>query len=104
MQVGISIYIHLSTYTDRYTDDMNTDMDVDVHITQVKNIDKFKVGLSKFVKTSFTSRILSYLPTCILGWKAQGYLLGNLIDGSYPLGSTSCVRENYSRNPGTRQK
>lgn len=75
MQAG---YLFLSIYLDKYTDnidamniDLNIDMNTAIDIFQVKNVNKFMVGIDKFMKTTFTCRKLSYLPTFILGWKVQ---------------------------------
>lgn len=59
------IYLYLSIYLDIHTDDidaMNIDLNIDIGISQVKNINKFEAGTDKFIKTSFTSSVLYYLP------------------------------------------
>lgn len=43
-------------------DAMNIDINIDICISQVKNINKFKAGTDKFMKTSFTSSVLYSLP------------------------------------------
>lgn len=61
-------YLYLSIYLGRCRDDIdaiNTDINIDMYdmyvdTSHVKNI-KFKVGICKFTKTSFTSRMLYYL-------------------------------------------
>lgn len=41
---------------------MNIDINIAIGILQVKNINKFEAGTDKFMKTSFTSSVLYYLP------------------------------------------
>lgn len=50
---------------------INIDTNTAIDISQVKTVSKFMVGIDKFMKATFGCRILSYLPTFILGWKVQ---------------------------------
>lgn len=70
--------IYFCPYLDKSTDnidamniDLNIDMSIAIDIFQVKNVNKFMVEIDKFMKTTFTCRKLSYLPTFILGQKVQ---------------------------------
>lgn len=103
IQIGISIYTYLSIYLDRYIDnidDVNIDLDVLIdYLAQVKNITKFKVGIDTFLKTSFTSRILYYLPTFM---RLEGPEL--IIKVSHKLYAQAVSKRVIPSNPETRQK
>lgn len=44
--------------------DIDTNADIDTY--QLKNVNKFKVGIDKLIKINFISRMLYYLPTLLL--------------------------------------
>ena len=75
MQAG---HLYLSMFLDRSIDlldalniNINIDTDVALDTPQVINVNKFKMEIDTFMKMSFTSGMLPYLPTFIVGWKAQ---------------------------------